>query len=199
MLFAVTSCGLTDGKSGLDFSVRVDEAVRAEEVTFEVLRKKVLPSCIGCHQKWTSADAFAKYIVPGKPEESQLFDSVKAGRMPKNSPALSSAQLEIVRNYIANMKVIEPVPVPMPVPETQPEAVTFSELQEKVFSVSCLPCHAKILNDEPVLIEKWVNKESPELSKLLVETESGRMPKRGAPLSEEQLTLIRNYVNSFRD
>jgi len=190
-LLSLVSCGIGGKMGALNFSVKVNESIRAEEVNFAVLQKEVLPKCIGCHQKWTTEDAFAKFITPGLPDESQFFDSVKTGRMPKKSPPLSTEKLEIVRNYILNMKVTETIPVP----ETQ---ASFQDLQEKVFNVSCLPCHTKILNDETLLNEKWIDKTSPELSKLLIETESGRMPKRGIPLTSAQLELLRAYVNGFK-
>lgn len=102
-LFFVVSCGIGGSKGDLNFVVRTDESIRAEEVDFAVLQKTILPKCIGCHQKWTSEESFAKFIRPGEPDESQFFDSVKTGRMPKRSPPLSTEQLEIVRNYILNL------------------------------------------------------------------------------------------------
>ncbi len=222
MIFLATfvSCGFNTAKGPLNFGIKIDEPVRAEEVDFKVLQKQILPKCLGCHQKWTTEEAFAKYIVPGKPDESQFYDAVKTGRMPKRAQPLSSQQLEIVRNYILNLKVVAPTPEPEPVPEPVPEpipapeptpeptpepdpvpapvAVTFKDLHEKVFQVSCLPCHARILGTEAALNSNWIDPENTDLSPLLVETESGRMPKRGAPLTAEQLQLIRDYVKQFR-
>lgn len=201
-LSTLVSCGIGGAKSPLSFAVMIEEPVRAEEVDFQILQKQILPKCIGCHQKWTTEEAFAKYIVPGKPDESQFFDSVKTGRMPKRAQPLSSQQLEIVRNYILNIKIVMPVPDPIPAPEPDPVpapvAVTFKDLHEKVFQVSCLPCHARILGSESALNSNWIDPENTDLSPLLVETESGRMPKRGAPLTAEQLQLIRDYVKQFR-
>ncbi len=199
-LATLVSCGIGGAKGPLQFAIKVDEPIRSEEVDFALLQKKILPKCIGCHETWTTEEAFAKYIKPGRPDESLFYDSVKTGRMPKRSPPLSTAQLEIVRSYILYVKVVAPTPVPETTPEPTPvPVVNFQDLQEKVFTVSCLPCHTKILNDENLLNGNWVNKTSPELSKLLVETEAGRMPKGGAPLSSEQLQLIRDYVNKFRE
>lgn len=194
MLLGVVSCGLGDPKSSLSFIVPTDEAVRAEEVNFKVLQKKILPKCIGCHGKWTTEDSISRMISPGNPDTSAFYDSVKMGRMPKNSPPLSTAQLEIVRNYILNIKI---TPAPGPAPTPEPTAVAFKDVHEKVFKVSCLPCHGRVLNDEAILVSRWVNRERPELSAILEETESGRMPKDRPALTEEQVGLLRDYVRSI--
>lgn len=193
LLTTLVSCGIGGAKGPLSFGIMIEEPVRAEEVDFKILQEQILPKCIGCHQKWTTEEAFAKYIVPGKPDESQFYDSVKTGRMPKRAQPLTSQQLEIVRNYIQNIKIVAPIPEPEPT-----SVVTFTELHEKVFQVSCLPCHARILGSESALNLNWIDPENTDLSPLLVETESGRMPKRGAPLTAGQLQLIRDYVKQFR-
>ena len=203
ILSTLVSCGIGGAKGPLNFGIMIEEPVRAEEVDYKVLQKKILPKCIGCHQKWTTEEAFAKYIVPGKPDESQFYDSVKTGRMPKRAQPLTSQQLEIVRNYILNIRIVAPVPEPIPEPIPEPDpvpapVVTFNDLHEKVFQVSCLPCHARILGSESALNSNWIDPENTDLSPLLVETESGRMPKRGAPLTSEQLQLVRDYVKQFR-
>ncbi len=207
VLTALVSCGIGGPKGKLIFDAERDNAIRAENVNFTVLQKQILPKCISCHGDWTSERSIADLIQPGNPDGSDFFDSVKTGWMPKNAAPLTSAELEIVRNYIINLRVLAPAPIPLPTPAPTPTPtpepipaprVTYQELRSKVFEVSCLPCHAEILNDEAVLNSTWVNQESPEFSDLLLETESGRMPKRRAPLTAEHLQLVRDYVNQFR-
>jgi hypothetical protein len=103
-LSILVSCGIGGARGPLNFEAKVDEQILAEEVNFAVLQKEILPKCIGCHQGWVSEEAIEELIVAGQPEESPFFDSVKTGWMPKRAPPLNSFQLEIVRNYILNIR-----------------------------------------------------------------------------------------------
>lgn len=195
LLFLATlvSCGLGGSKTPLEFSVKVDEAVRAEEVNFEVLQKKVLPKCIGCHKDWTSEEVVNRFTRKNLPDESRLFTTIKNASMPKNSPPLSGELLEITRNYIQN--IVYKAPEERPLPDGP---VTFDVLNEQVFKVSCLPCHAtRALKDE-VSLGKWIDKANPEQSKLLTSVVSGKMPKERNFLTPNQIELIRRYIQRFQ-
>ncbi len=194
-LATLVSCGIGGAKSPLNFAVNIEEPVRAEEVNFEVLKERVLPKCIGCHKDWTSEEVVNRFTRENNPEESRFFTTIADGSMPKNSPSLSPILKEITRNYIQNI-VYNP-----PVEESLPDdlKVDFNMLNEKVFKISCLPCHAaRGLKDEEALLKKWVDKENPEQSKLLTSVVSGKMPKQRNLLTPNQIELIRKYVNSFR-
>jgi hypothetical protein len=75
---------------------------------FEATVQPLLISrCGGCHGAQakfdiTSADGFARaqVVVPGKPEESKLFQFVSSGAMPKSGQKLSAAELSAVRQWI---------------------------------------------------------------------------------------------------
>ena len=178
--------------SPLNFSVKVDEAIRAEEVNFQVLQNKVLPKCIGCHKDWTSEEMVNRFTRENLPDQSRLFTTVQKGSMPKNSPPLSSELLEITRNYIQN--IVYKAPSERPLPDGP---VTFDVLNEQVFKISCLPCHAaRALKDE-ISLQTWINREKPEESKLLTAVVSGKMPKERNFLTPNQIELIRRYVKQF--
>jgi len=196
-LATLVSCGIGDSKTPLNFSVKVNEPIRAEDVNFELLQKKVLPKCIGCHKDWTTEEIINRFTRENLPEQSRLFTTVQSGSMPKNSPPLSSELLEITRNYVANIRYKRPVEEPVP---DDGLPVSFDLVNEKVFKVSCLPCHsARALKDaESLANSKWINKEDPEQSKLLTSVVSGKMPKERNLLTPNQIEYIRRYLRNFR-
>ena len=195
LLLTLVSCGIGGKMGPLNFSMKVDEPVRAEEVDFAVLQEKVLPKCIGCHKSWTSEEV-NRFTRENLPEESRLFVTVKEGKMPRKSPPLSSALLEITRNCIENIRYVRPVEEALP---DDGRPVSFETVNEKVFKVSCLPCHAeRALKDEAALTSsKWINHENPLESKLLKAVVSGKMPKQRNLLTENQKELIRRYLRNF--
>lgn len=197
LLFTLVSCGIGDPMGELNFSATIDEPIRAEDVNFTVLKEKVLPSCIGCHKDWTSDEVVNRFTRGNLPDESRLYTTVKSGSMPKNARPLSSNLLEITRNYIQNIRYTPPVEEALP-DDGQP--VSFDVVNEKVFKISCLPCHAtRSLKDaESLAKSKWINRENPDESKLLTAVVSGKMPKERNLLTPNQLELIRRYLRNFR-
>jgi len=65
--------------------------------------------CVRCHDSVTAMkhlrldrkDRAMLVIVPGKPDESRLFLAAQSGYMPPGGPALSTAELETLRRWIA--------------------------------------------------------------------------------------------------
>ena len=179
-------------------------------VSFERLQKEVLaPKCISCHQTWIQEVFFqAKHIKIGKPEESQLYESVRLARMPKGKKLpdgtraavvpLSTAELELIHNYITHAKPIIAVPE---------EIVTFKILKEKVLETKCMVCHKK-WTDEASFIEKYVVPNNLEKSKLYDSVIKGRMPKAPknedgtpgtfVPLPDADIEMIRNYIKNVK-
>lgn len=196
-LFFLVSCGIGDGKGPLNFSVNMEQPVRAEDVNFQVIQKKVLPKCIGCHQDWTTEEIVNRFTKENNPDESRLYVSAHKGEMPKNSPPLSSTLLEILRDYVANIRYTRPVETALP---DDGNPVSFDVVNEKVFKVSCLPCHAgRSLKDaESLANSKWIDRTNLENSKLLTSVVSGKMPKQRNLLTDNQIELIRRYLRNFR-
>jgi hypothetical protein len=197
LLFTLVSCGIGDPMGPLNFSVHRDEPIRAEEVNFAVLKAKVLPKCIGCHKDWTSEEIVNRFTRENLPDQSRLFTTVKSGAMPKNAPALNSALLEITRNYVQNIRYVRPVEEALP-DDDQP--VSFDVVNEKVFKISCLPCHSQrsLKDAESLANSKWINRQNLEESKLLTSVVSGKMPKERNLLTQNQIELIRRYLRNFR-
>ncbi len=194
LLTTLVSCGIGGKQSPLLFEVTLEEPVRAEEVNFEVLKTRVLPKCVGCHKDWTSEEVVNRFTRENLPEQSRFYTTIADGSMPKNSPNLDPVLEEIARNYIQNIRYVRPEEEPLP----DDLKVDFNMLNEKVFKISCLPCHAaRGLKDEASLLKKWVDKENPEQSKLLTSVVSGKMPKQRNLLTPNQIELIKRYVKSF--
>lgn len=90
--------------------------VGTPQPAFETVRTTVLePKCVACHQQATSENhhiALAGYdviarndrvpplVVPGKPEDSSLYATIKAGTMPKGGAKLSDAEIKLVYDWI---------------------------------------------------------------------------------------------------
>ena len=101
-----------DTQSGLNAEVK------------EILRSR----CIDCHSSVASSAAFdildAKSLIdtdvvkPGKPDDSKLMEVLVSEedevRMPKDLPALSSAEIDKIRKWIANGALPFPEDVPLP-------------------------------------------------------------------------------------
>lgn len=176
VLCLLASCGRP---SKLVFNERLTEEVAAEETPFETLKAQVLiPHCLKCHSKKSTEESLASWIDPGSPETSRLYKSVKTGSMPKKAAALGTKELEIIRAYIMSLA----------------SEVTFDELKAEILAPSCLRCHKKM--DSAENLEKWIDREKPEASKLYVRVKDGTMPKNGAPLSDPQMQMILGYIKS---
>ncbi len=196
ILFTLTSCGIGKGITPLQFSAKIEEPVLAQDADFAVLQKRILPKCIGCHQDWTSEEAVNRFTRESDPDHSRLFTTINSGEMPKNSPPLTAIEKEIVRNYIQNIQWKAPDEEPLP---DDGLPVSFQTLNEKVFKISCLPCHGQRgLKDEASLTKKWIDKVNPDQSKLLLSVTSNKMPKERNLLTPNQLELIRRYLRNFR-
>lgn len=204
ILLTLTSCLPSMDKSSLKFEAPETPSVTPigsdedQQVAFENLKTNILiPKCVQCHSKWSSEFQFQKFIIPGDPENSRLFDSVKTGRMPIGDKLpLTSAELEMVRSYIQNAR---PVPAP-------PVVVKFDELKTKVLAPKCIACHKKWEN-EAEFLKRHIVPGDAEKSRMYDSVKMGRMPKAAenedgtpgtvVPLEKNEAELIRNYINSL--
>lgn len=100
---SVESARMPKGKPALPTTSL--ELIRNRVSDYQVKEKILIPKCIQCHEKTLNdAERMAKWIVPGKPEESKLYLSVKSGRMPKRSDPLTEFELKVLENYILNLR-----------------------------------------------------------------------------------------------
>jgi hypothetical protein len=92
---------LTQGQMDL-FKNYILSLKKTDSPSFAEFKAKVLEpnKCLKCHALMRNEDAVLKYVKKGDAENSKLFKVVLDGSMPKNSPALTTAEIELVRDYI---------------------------------------------------------------------------------------------------
>jgi mono/diheme cytochrome c family protein len=195
MLFILTSCLPSLGKTSLVFD---DGAISTkplvadgEAVTFEVLKEKLLvPHCIACHKGAALEEKVLGWVVEGKPDDSELYQVIKDGSMPKKAAALDSRYLDLVVRYIESVKSPE-------VPTTAVVvAGSFEEVKQKILVPHCLKCHQDVAN-EKVLME-WITPAKPEESPFYLAIKSGEMPQESSPLSADEQALVEKYISSMK-
>lgn len=77
--------------------------VQTEAVSFATIQSEILTKCTECHRWAKSEDGIKKFIVPGNPDASELFQSVRSGEMPEDAPPLTTKELELLRGYINSL------------------------------------------------------------------------------------------------
>lgn len=103
--FFLNGCGFNNPKT--PFSVQTDPPTPTPSPmtnSFSSLRQYVLlPKCSACHgTNMGNYDYLIskKYVVPGSPGSSVLYQDVRTGNMPKNNPALSSIEVSSIYSWI---------------------------------------------------------------------------------------------------
>ncbi len=97
-LLALAGCGGTGTEEDTWFN---GQDLATATASFANLNKFVLqPYCVKCHSDFSSATSVAKSIIPGSPSTSRIYTLVASGDMPRGSPALTSAQMALLANYI---------------------------------------------------------------------------------------------------
>ncbi|MFA5582574.1 MAG: hypothetical protein WDA09_00035 [Bacteriovoracaceae bacterium] len=179
------SCGKRDG---FEFKETLGNDFQLEEerlLTFEDLKRRILaPHCMTCHKRSGTAEGIEKWIIAGDPENSKLFKVIKDGSMPKKADPLPIADLEFVRKYILDLATIRNL-----------ETIDFVTLKNEILVPYCLNCHKKMDNEES--LKRWINMSDPMNSRLLQTVVEGKMPKKGPPLNDSELMLIKKYLNNF--
>src|SRR5262249_51157335 len=87
-------------------STRMDQT----QATYSQVNQQILqPHCVSCHNPneqfpdLRSYAAFAtntEYVVPGKPDQSLIYEITKSGAMPLGGPHLTQAQLSLLSSWI---------------------------------------------------------------------------------------------------
>ncbi|MGZ3789658.1 MAG: hypothetical protein ACXVLQ_14105 [Bacteriovorax sp.] len=133
LLMAITACKV---ETGTDESSRFKVFNYAiDQVSYSVVRDNVLnPQCAKCHT-WVNSEAeVIKRIVPGDPNNSELYKIVLSGQMPQSSPRLTDQSLNLVKQYILKVSASQ-------AQKPTPLAATYSSLKVNLFEKSCTRCH----------------------------------------------------------
>jgi hypothetical protein len=83
----------------------------AQEKVLELapVQKLLQDRCSACHDWAASLEGAASMVTPGKPEESSLWQSISAGRMPPEGP-LSDEEQKLLRSWIEVGAPTRPAP-----------------------------------------------------------------------------------------
>lgn len=218
-LLALVSCIEAGSDEGGTFKV-IDPVTIGENdtVTFAILKKNILePMCLKCHT-WVLDEAKVdSRIVAGNPDGSMLFKLVENGSMPAGGPALTLDQLDIVRRYIVGKGQdqgtgggdVGPNPNPNPNPgngndddddmdDDDGDVVvvgpTYKEFNEKIIAPKCLRCHSDMGTEEG--LRDYYTPGRSTQSLLYERVADGSMPRRGPPLTEDELLLVRRFIDN---
>lgn len=81
-----------------------------QPITYAILRAQILETkCLRCHGDgsfdgdFSTEDRLRGYVAARNPEASQLYVRVANGSMPDGGPALSAAEVSIVKRYIESL------------------------------------------------------------------------------------------------
>lgn len=170
------------------------------KITYSVLKEQLLVGkCQRCHGWVNDESEILARVTAGDPENSDLYLSVKNGFMPQGGPELSSKEKELVARYITDLAVddsddLKPEPNPTPIPEPTP-ATGFALIKEKFFDAKCVKCHKGMATEEG--IQKYVVAGKPEESSLFQSVEDDWMPKRGPKLTDEEKSMLYDYIREL--
>lgn len=141
-LFALGFSGCPINGRGTDEASEFKIPEQYTFVNFEILKKEILTpfKCLECHQEFNQESGFLPFLVPGDAKNSRVYKLVANGAMPppQSGPRLSEFYLGMMSLYINGLNQPSPTPTPGPAPGLEPK---WSSLRDKLFSVSCMPCH----------------------------------------------------------
>ncbi len=180
------------------------------ELFIELKTKVLTPKCIGCHSIYKTEEGFQKKgMTLGEPAVSEIFIQVDQDRMPKGTELengaegkvipLSPEEKELIRNYILKARPVDqatlpPTAVVPPQPPVE-EKPSFGTLKTEILAPKCLQCHDD-WQDEEEFGKKLIPGEALS-SQVYDSVLQKRMPLGLDPLSERELELLKNYINSL--
>jgi len=206
------------GRQGTDEAASYGSALPPDpdtiaDVDFATLKQYVLtPHCISCHHDWTDETEFQDEIEIGDPANSDAYQAVRNGSMPKNQASLSSRKIELLRRYIIDVggdfsPIVSPsTPIKMngPTSDEDIDVGSFKYFKENLIDQSCVQCHKldpeKAEEDQMILFntEADLRRNKDEVIKLL---EAGKMPppkkaaRLGIPIpSPKMIELLKNFL-----
>lgn len=142
-------------------------------------------------------------IFPGLSEQSPLFASISAGRMPLSRKPMTVTEIAAIKSWIENMSTVamagNNVPLPTPLPALEP---TFKSISANILQPKCVYCHGPIKSEESLHYEtylgtmKSVKPKVPTSSKLYTECKNGKMPEPPGTISPAQISVIKDWITN---
>ncbi|MBW7881311.1 MAG: c-type cytochrome [Caldilineaceae bacterium] len=173
---------------------------------------------------YRSALAGSQYgpvLVPGDPDNSYLVEMVVSGKMPKRGDPLTPEEIEIIIAWIRagapeqGTPSGEATPAPAETPDALPEEstpavdlanVSFQNHVLPIFEQHCAECHGDEKAEEGLKLIRYntalagsqygpvIVPGDPDNSYLVEMIVSGKMPKRGDPLSPAEIEIITAWI-----
>ncbi len=191
LFLILSACG--PKTSSVEVSDSSIHSLGQNNVTFSQLKSAILtPKCLSCHAEVSTEAKLSAWVVAGDPEQSSLYTEVKSGSMPKGKSPLSGSDLEMVYDYIANLKVSAPTPTPTPTPST---GITYAQVKARILTpYRCSSCHS--VGSETSLA-KWINVSSPASSSFYTSVKSGSMPQGGSDVTASDQAFLLQYLKDY--
>jgi mono/diheme cytochrome c family protein len=212
-------------------SPTVDAAAAAR---LSAVRTILQAKCLTCHAhfnnyttdaQWLAAvgnyDNTKRLVSAGNPSASPIFARLKGSavtganqNMPESGTALTTDQLNAVKNWVQNINGTAPMPSPTPTvkPSPAPSATpgtpveaTYASLYAKVFQPKCLGCHGgtpgapstNFTSYTSLMAGSAVKPGAPDQSSLYIMVNSGAMPKPPfALLTAQEISAVRAWIQS---
>jgi mono/diheme cytochrome c family protein len=152
-------------------------------------------------------------IVPGDPENSYLVEQVVSGRMPKDRDPLPEHEIDLIIAWIEQGAPDGEANAPEETgAEQEPAAsvdlanVSYQNDVLPIFEAHCSECHSGEEPEEQLELTRYrsaiagsqngpvIVPGDPEHSFLVDQIVSGRMPKRGDPLSQQEIDVIIAWI-----
>lgn len=203
--------------AGCNYQIDKQHAEMPEDHTMmyrELCDAVIAPKCFKCHGGGNAAGGVALddleqlkkdgIIVPGKPEDSILYQVLMDDSMPEGPSKLSAQEKKAIHRWIADGAPVSPEDgdePPEPTPVVTPPAVGFAELQAKVLAVSCVRCHRGEKPAGKISLESYdkitsqgiVIAGDPDASLLYRVVRDDVMPPK-AKLTAGQKELLRSWI-----
>ena len=182
LLVLAVSCGkISEGPLVFSERLSINQAALTDIAGF--LNTK---NCQTCHAWVNNPAELLTRIKPGAPGASSVYTRVLDGTMPKDGTPLTTAELEILSNYILALN--NP-------PVVVPPASGFA-LVKPIFDAKCVACHTG-LKEEATIPGRWLVKGDADASKLYTAVANGSMPKWYPENTAAELTIVSDYIHDL--
>lgn len=194
----ITACEARGGGQAAEYGTPIGTFA---VVDFATLESQVLaPYCISCHGSFNTAAGIASKVVPGNPGASSLYTEAASGDMPPGGPALSSAALTIISEYIQQLDTSQAAQPAEDERENLQDgtltAVTYQTLNNDILTPMCIQCHSNFGTEDG--LQNVVVPGDPADSSLYKATANGSMPPDGPALTSTQLSEIGSYISGLK-
>lgn len=187
--FVFTACLPFGDKGVLTYGLPVQVT---NQLALGQLSNSLTGNCVSCHGWITDPGELLKKgrIIPGRPEQSILYQMLQDGRMPKDGPPLTGAELDEVRGYIL---ALVQAPSTTPVEPLPAESQAFTDLKTNLLNKQCIVCHKGMVNE--VDFQHGVHPGQPDESKVVRTIVRGEMPLQIPAATDAEVQLVANYIH----